>query len=82
MCGRFTLTSDLKAIAERFSAALSTASEKTSPRYNVAPTQNIIVVNDDGQRCITIMRWGLSGRSDGVLSGQQNGELACSRHAG
>jgi putative SOS response-associated peptidase YedK len=30
-----------------------------TPRYNIAPTQSVIVVNDTGQRQIVQMRWGL-----------------------
>jgi putative SOS response-associated peptidase YedK len=30
-----------------------------APRYNVAPTQSVIVVNDTGKRQIVSMRWGL-----------------------
>jgi len=29
------------------------------PRYNIAPTQSVIVVNDTGQRQLVQMRWGL-----------------------
>ena len=32
---------------------------KSDPRYNVAPTQTVIVVNDDGSRHLTEMRWRL-----------------------
>ncbi|HUK82266.1 MAG TPA: SOS response-associated peptidase [Verrucomicrobiae bacterium] len=30
-----------------------------TPRYNIAPTQSVIVVNDTGQRQLVQMRWGL-----------------------
>jgi putative SOS response-associated peptidase YedK len=59
MCGRFTLTKNLKELAERFSASVSSESTPTAPRYNIAPTQNVIVVSDDGQRHLQQMRWGL-----------------------
>ena len=58
MCGRFTLTKDLKELAERFSASIP-QNANYNPRYNIAPTQNVIVVNDDGQRHLQQMRWGL-----------------------
>src|ERR1041384_1733807 len=29
------------------------------PRYNIAPTQSVIVVGDDGERYLKQMRWGL-----------------------
>lgn len=57
MCGRFTLTTDLKALAERFCVPASTANY--SPRYNIAPTQPVIVVGDDGARYMKVMKWGL-----------------------
>lgn len=60
MCGRFGLTADLSAVAQRF--RISKPSEESAAwtsRYNIAPTQTVIVVGDDGQRFLTQMRWGL-----------------------
>ena len=57
MCGRFTLTTNLGAIAARFGVARFL--EEVGPRYNIAPTQTVIVVNNDGSRHLTEMRWGL-----------------------
>jgi putative SOS response-associated peptidase YedK len=57
VCGRFTLTTNLGAIAKRFGAARFL--EEVGPRYNIAPTQTVIVVNDDGTRHLTRMQWGL-----------------------
>jgi len=57
MCGRFTLTTNLGAIAKRFGVARFL--EEVGPRYNIAPTQTVIVVSDDGTRSLTEMRWGL-----------------------
>ena len=57
MCGRFTLTTNLGAIAKRFGVARFL--EEVGPRYNIAPTQTVIVVNDDGTRHLTQMQWGL-----------------------
>ena len=57
MCGRFTLTTNLGAIAKRFGVARFL--EEVGPRYNIAPTQTVIVVSDDGARQLTEMRWGL-----------------------
>ena len=69
MCGRYTLTNDLKEIAVRFqveerltpfSNQPSVESERLlKPRFNIAPTQTVIVVNDEGQRQFFAMRWGL-----------------------
>jgi putative SOS response-associated peptidase YedK len=57
MCGRFTLTTNLGTIAKRFGVARFL--EEVGARYNIAPTQTVIVVNDDGTRFLTEMRWGL-----------------------
>ena len=60
MCGRYTLTTDLGAVAHRFGVRmLDEAIGTHAPRYNIAPTQAVIVVNDDGTRHLTEMRWGL-----------------------
>ena len=46
MCGRFTLTTDSKQLAESF--ATFEAPADLSPRYNIAPSQPIAVVaNND-----------------------------------
>jgi putative SOS response-associated peptidase YedK len=61
VCGRFTLTSDIEVVARRFGVPVP-ADEWAScapPRFNVAPTQSVIVVNDTGQRRLVAMRWGL-----------------------
>src|SRR5271154_920522 len=59
MCGRYTLTADLKKVADRFGAPLPPASATYNPRFNIAPTQAVIVVGDDGKRYMKRMRWGL-----------------------
>ncbi len=57
MCGRFTLTTNLGAIAARVGVARFLG--EGVARYNIAPTQTVIVVNDDGTRQLTQMQWGL-----------------------
>lgn len=59
MCGRFTLTTNLGVIAKRFGVSRFLEEVDHAPRYNVAPTQTVIVVNDDGTRHLAQMRWGL-----------------------
>lgn len=59
MCGRFTLTTTLGTVALRFKVRTGLEEADFSPRYNIAPTQTVIVVGDDGQRYLTRMRWGL-----------------------
>ncbi len=59
MCGRFTLTADLKAVADRFGVPVPPDWATCAPRYNIAPSQNVIVVGGDGKRYMKEMRWGL-----------------------
>ncbi len=44
MCGRYTLTVDVKTIAETFGVAPAI---EAAPRYNIAPTQEVV----------SILRW-------------------------
>ncbi len=57
MCGRYTITAEPAQLAERFNAALP--SELLQPRYNVAPTQMLPVLLNEGERQIQLLRWGL-----------------------
>jgi putative SOS response-associated peptidase YedK len=59
MCGRYTLTTDLKKVADRFGAPWPPASATYNPRFNIAPAQAVIVVGDDGKRYMKQMKWGL-----------------------
>jgi putative SOS response-associated peptidase YedK len=61
MCGRFTLTQPAS-IAAKFELDnfAPTEPEFYEPRFNVAPTQRIVVIPTvDGQRQARRMRWGL-----------------------
>lgn len=58
MCGRFTLRTPIDVLLERFQ--LSLPGFEVLPRYNIAPTQDILVaVEHDNQRKPVLMRWGL-----------------------
>ena len=60
MCGRFTLHHMLEELEERFAVeveALTVA--ETAPRYNIAPTQDILVVTENGARHLQGYHWGL-----------------------
>jgi putative SOS response-associated peptidase YedK len=57
MCGRFTLTTDLDDLAERFS--FSTTKLSFKPRYNIAPSQQVLTVIDAEERRAGLLRWGL-----------------------
>ncbi len=58
MCGRFNLKSNLSLIAEYF-AVVRGFIEPWSPRYNIAPTQNVLCVRDSDQREYFYPKWGL-----------------------
>ena len=58
MCGRFTLTAPAEIIAEAF--LLQDVPASLSPRYNVAPTQQVpVIVQEGGTRRLDLVRWGL-----------------------
>ncbi len=59
MCGRFTLTVELNALRRRFLASAEDVSLHR-PRFNIAPTQNLPVIRQEGEESkIREMRWGL-----------------------
>jgi len=57
MCGRYSLTSSLQELAERFE--FDSEPEGFVPRYNVAPTQQVLTVIGGENRRAGFMRWGL-----------------------
>lgn len=57
MCGRFTLTADVIALQATF-PWLNIPAEIT-PRYNIAPTQPVAVVPNDGKNQLDFYTWGL-----------------------
>ena len=57
MCGRYSLISDLQDLARQFEFD-GTGFEHT-PRYNVAPTQQVLTVTNRDERRAEYMRWGL-----------------------
>jgi putative SOS response-associated peptidase YedK len=57
MCGRFTLTTDTKKLAEAFAGFEAPA--ELIPRYNIAPSQPVAVVANNGQNKIELFQWGL-----------------------
>ena len=56
MCGRYTLKHDIQAIAQEFHVAPSL---QTAPRYNIAPTQEVVSVLQNGDAHLELLRWGL-----------------------
>jgi putative SOS response-associated peptidase YedK len=64
MCGRFTLRTPAPVLIAQFVVEVSAERqlELFEPRYNIAPTQEIVVVRADpacGRRSASMMRWGL-----------------------
>jgi putative SOS response-associated peptidase YedK len=57
MCGRYTLTLNLEDLQGRFQ--FEALDLEYQPRYNIAPTQQVLTVTNDGQRKAQFMRWGL-----------------------
>ena len=59
MCGRKTLTMSKKAIIEELIVD-EWQIEDYTPSYNIAPTQNsLVMIQDKGSNIIKEMRWGL-----------------------
>ena len=57
MCGRITLTSPISDIVQMFDLL---AAENVAPRYNIAPTQNILAIRQDPPgRHAVYLKWGL-----------------------
>ena len=57
MCGRYALTSNLDELQARFN--FEARDLEYRPSYNIAPTQQSLVVTNDGRRRGEYMRWGL-----------------------
>jgi putative SOS response-associated peptidase YedK len=58
MCGRFTLTVDADSIQTYF-PWLEDIPTQITPRYNIAPTQPIAVVPNNGRNAVDHFVWGL-----------------------
>ncbi len=57
MCGRFTLTVDPADLQKHFNDF--SFPEKYAPRYNVAPSQAILAIPNDGRNAADFFLWGL-----------------------
>lgn len=62
MCGRFTLARPGALPAAFPAIRFEEFSETKLPRYNVAPTQGVLGVRNDGRLIAEVMRWGIHGR--------------------
>lgn len=62
MCGRFTLDEPQEDLVERFAVTEVEPSVEVRPRWNIAPTQSILVVTASKEgdvRRLSTLRWGL-----------------------
>lgn len=68
MCGRYSLTQTLEALAQFF-ALYGQQRSNLPPRWNIAPTQQSAVVrrNAAGQRELAMLRWGFAGPNNAPL---------------
>jgi putative SOS response-associated peptidase YedK len=59
MCGRFTLKADIETIAKVFHVKPSLAVSEITPRYNIAPSQEVISILRNGASHLEPLHWGL-----------------------
>lgn len=63
MCGRFTITIDLEDLREYLVDHYDITELKSKfelPRYNIAPTQDVItIINDGSKNRVGLLKWGL-----------------------
>lgn len=59
MCGRFTLTATFEEIIDRFDIESFMEAELYSPSYNIAPSQSVLaVINDGRSNRMGFLKWG------------------------
>lgn len=70
MCGRFSLT-DPDRLEREFARRFAFSQARFRARYNIAPTQDVLAVRNDGRHVVESMRWGIheriNARADRVL---------------
>ncbi|WP_049896522.1 SOS response-associated peptidase [Natrialba chahannaoensis] len=59
MCGRYTLMLAQDELEDRFGARFASDGEQFSPRYNMAPSQDLPVITDETPTTIRELEWGL-----------------------
>ncbi len=56
MCGRFVRSSSIEKIRTEFSVKKTL--DELSPSYNIAPTQDILIINNEGEKQLIACSWG------------------------
>lgn len=60
MCGRFTLTATFQEIVDRFDIEKAIQEDLFNPSYNIAPSQPVLsVINDGSINRLGYLKWGL-----------------------
>jgi putative SOS response-associated peptidase YedK len=59
MCGRFTLTVDPADLQDTFEGVIFPSPEKFAPRFNIAPSQPLLAIPNDGANTAEFFVWGL-----------------------
>ncbi|AIM15019.1 SOS response-associated peptidase [Neobacillus sedimentimangrovi] len=60
MCGRYTLTATMEQIMDRFDIQAFLDEENFVPNYNIAPSQNVLaIINDGNSNRMGFLKWGL-----------------------
>lgn len=59
MCGRFEIHSEIEIIARLYNAGFEQWITDFKPSYNVAPTDSVVIIINDGNRHLITAKWGL-----------------------
>lgn len=60
VCGRFTLTAEFQQIIDRFDIEVSMGGNEYHSNYNIAPTNSVVAVINDGMKNrLGYLKWGL-----------------------
>jgi putative SOS response-associated peptidase YedK len=61
MCGRITLSSSAREVASHFELDSHVPLPELRPRYNIAPSQEVVTIRQDRERrrVVSLERWGL-----------------------
>ena len=59
MCGRYTLGANITELEKRFDLGRQDLRGLITRRYNIAPTQEVLAITNNGGRQAELLRWGL-----------------------